>query len=59
MIWIVLGKMFINQYFTKNKAVINGKTVQIYGWISQPRFAISKNRSVTSAAFGADCLTPF
>ena len=24
-IWIVIGKMFINQSFTKNKAVINGK----------------------------------
>ena len=27
MIWIVIGEMFINQSFTKNKAVINGKTV--------------------------------
>ena len=26
---IVIGKMFINQSFTKNKAVINRKTVQI------------------------------
>ena len=39
--------MFINQSFTKNKAVISGKTIQIYGWISQPRFTISKNPSVT------------
>ena len=39
--------MFVNQSFTKNKAVINGKTVQIYGLVSQPRFTISKNPSVT------------
>ena len=37
-IWIVIGKMFINQSFTENKAVINGKTVQIFSSISQPRF---------------------
>ena len=59
MISIVTGKMFINQSFTKNKAVINEKTVQIYGWISRPRFTISKNPFVTDAAFGADCLTSF
>ena len=47
MIWTVIGKMFINQSFAKNKTVINGKTVQIYGWISQSRFTISKNPSVT------------
>ena len=29
MIWIVIGKMFNNQSFTENKAVINVKTVQI------------------------------
>ena len=47
MIWIVIGKMFISQSFTKNKAVINGKAVQIYLWISQSRFTLSKNPSVT------------
>ena len=51
--------MFINQSFTKTKALINGKTVQIYGWISQPRFTISKIHPLRDAAFGADCLTPF
>ena len=45
LIWIVIGKMFINQSFTKNKAVINGKTVQICWWLSQPRFTLSKNPS--------------
>ena len=58
MIWIVIGKIFINQSFTKNKAVINGKKVQIYGCISQPRFTISKIHMLRDAAFGADCLTP-
>ena len=28
----------MNQSFTKNKAVMNGKTVQTYEQISQPRF---------------------
>ena len=55
---IVIGKVFINQSFTKNKAVISGKTVQIYGWISQPRFTISKNPSFTRCSIGAECLTP-
>ena len=62
MIWIVIGKMIINQSFNKNKDVINGKTVQIYGWISQQRFTISKNKKIhplRDAAFGADCLTSF
>ena len=39
--------MFINQSFTKNKAVINGNTVQVYLWVSQLRFTLSKNLSVT------------
>ena len=30
MISIVIGKMFINQSVTKNKAVINGKTVHLF-----------------------------
>ena len=46
MIWSVIERMFINQSIAKNKAVINGKTVQIYEWISQPRFIISKHESV-------------
>ena len=37
--------------------MINGKKVQIYGWISQPRFTVSKHPSLQDAAFGADCLT--
>ena len=40
-------KVFTNQSFTKNKAVINGEKVQIYRNVSQPRFAVSKNPSVT------------
>ena len=44
--------MFINQSFTKDKAVVNGKTVQIYQWISQPRFTLSKIYLLLGAAFG-------
>ena len=53
--------MFINQYFTKNKAVINGKTVQIYGYsnISAEIYYIKKIHPLRDAAFGADCLTSF
>ena len=51
--------MFINQSVTENKAVINGETVQIYGWISQPRFTISEIRLLRDVAFGADCLICF
>ena len=43
MMWIVIGKMFTNQSFTENKAVINVKTVQICCSISQPRLKIKKN----------------
>ena len=59
MIWIVIRKMFINKSFTKNKAAINGKTVQIYGWISRPRFTFSKIHPLRDVAFSADCLTSF
>ena len=31
--------------------MINGKTVQIYRWISQPRFIISENQSVIEKMF--------
>ena len=58
MTWVVIRKMFINQSFTKNKAVINGKTVQICEWISQPRFTVSKIHPLRDVAFGADCSTP-
>ena len=37
--------------------MIIGKTAQIYGWISQPRFTVSKIHPLRDAAFGADCLT--
>ena len=50
--------MFIDQSFTKNKAVINWKTVQIYGWVSRLKFTISKIHPLRDAAFGADFLTP-
>ena len=59
MIWIVIGKMFVNQSFTKDKAVINGKTVQTYRWISQLRFTFQKIYPLQDTAFGADCLPPF
>ena len=59
MIWIVIGKTFINQSFTKNKAVTNRRTVQIYEWISQPRLLYQKIHPLRDAAFGADCLTCF
>ena len=63
MIWIVTAvivKVFINQSFTKNKAVINGKTVQISIWISVSRDLLyhQKIHPLRDAAFGADCLTP-
>ena len=50
-------KVVTNQCFTENKTVINGKTVQIYRWISQPRFTSLKNHLLQDAAFGGDCLT--
>ena len=61
MIWIVIGKMFINESFTKNMAVINGKTVQIYAWIdiSAEIYCIKKINPLRDASFGADCLTSF
>ena len=47
MIWIMIGKTInTNKFFTVNKAVINGKMVQIYRLISQPRFTISKTPSI-------------
>ena len=58
-IWILIGKMFINQSFAKSKPVINGKTVQIYGWLSQPRFTISKNQSVTRCSVWCRLLNIF
>ena len=58
LIWVVIGKTFTNQSFPKNKAVINGETVQIYRWISAPRFDISKNPFVRRCSNFKDCLTP-
>ena len=43
MTWIVIEKMFTNQSFTVNKAVIDVEMVRI----SQQRFTISKTPSVT------------
>ena len=58
MIWTVIGKMFINQSFTKSKAVINGETVQILdGYLSRD-LLYQKIHSLRDSAFGADCLTP-
>ena len=43
-IWIVIGKMFINQSSTKDKAVINVKTVQILSMnISAEMYFIKKS----------------
>ena len=50
--------MLINQSFTKNKAVINGKTVQIYGYLSRD-LLYQKIHLLRDAAFGEDCLGSF
>ena len=51
--------VYYNRSFPENKAVINGETVQICCSISQARFDISENPSVTRFTIGADCFTPF
>ena len=51
--------MFTNQPFIENKAAINGETVQIYRWISQPKMTYRKIRPLRDAASDVDCLTPF
>ena len=38
--------------------MISGKKVQIYGWISQPRFTISKIHPLRDEALSANCITP-
>ena len=50
--------MDTNKFFTENKAVINGETVQICCSRSQPRFRISKIHPLSDATFNPDCLTP-
>ena len=53
-IWIVIGKMFINQSFTENKAVINGKRYKyIDGYLSRDLLH-QKIYPLRNAAFGAD-----
>ena len=60
MTWIVIEKVFTNQSFTENKAVINEDTAQIYLWISQRRFTTPKKiHPLRDAASDADCSTPF
>ena len=51
--------MFINQFFTRNKAVINGKKVQVYmdGYLSRD-LQYQQIHPLRDAAFGADWLTP-
>ena len=46
--------MFTNQSFTENKDMIIEETVQIYRWIYQPRFALSKIHPLQDAVFDAD-----
>ena len=48
--------MFISQSFAENKAVINGKTVQIYGRILNRHLLYQKIHPLRDAVFGADCL---
>ena len=56
---MTIGKMFTDQSFTENKAVINGETVQIYCSISQPRFNISIIPSVTRCSIWCRLLNSF
>ena len=59
MIWVVVGKTFINQSFTKNKAAINGKnSSNISMDISAEIYLIKKVYPLRDATFGADFLTP-
>ena len=56
---IVIGKMFINQSFTKNKAVINRKRYKYMdGYLSRD-LLYQKIHPLRGAAFGANCLTSF
>ena len=58
MIWVVISKMFINQSFTKNKAVINGKWYKyVSGYLSRD-LLYQKFHPLRDAAFGAGCSTP-
>ena len=53
-----MKKMFTNQPFTENKAVINVKTVQILCSISVSRdYIYQKIHSLRDAAFDADSRT--
>ena len=55
---IVIGKMFINQSFTKIKAVINGKRYKYMdGYLSRD-LLYQKIYPLRDAEVGADCLTP-
>ena len=51
--------MFINQSFTKNKAVINGKRNKYMDGHLGRDLLHKKICPLRDAAFGADCLTPF
>ena len=51
--------MFTNHFFTENKTVINGETVQyVVPYLSRD-LIYQKIHPLRSAAFGADCLIPF
>ena len=56
---IAIGKMFTHKPFIQNKAVINGETEQICRSVSQPRFNISKNPSVTRCSIWYRLLNSF
>ena len=59
MIWIVIVKMFINQSFTKFKAVINGKTVQMLSMDISAVIYFIKKRSVTRCSIWCRLLNSF
>ena len=59
MIWLAIGKVFINQSFTKNKAVIDGKWYKYMDGYPSQDLLYQKIYPLPDAAFGADCLTSF
>ena len=57
-IWIVIGKVFTNQSFTENRAVINGKWYKYIDEHLSRDLLHQKLHPLRDAAFDADCLTP-
>ena len=59
MIWKVIGKMFVNQSFAKNKAVINGKRYKYMDEYLCRDLLYQKIYPLRDAAFGTDCSNSF